>query len=122
MRWRRVLLLALAVAAVPVAFMVEDFQVDRDFDRLYRFLGRARSHAIERLFLPTLSTVRYQTKIGAGRVVFGAGSGETSPFNVHLHGGDIALLPWLGRKRSVWVHCTGGITEGRNDDWARNAR
>lgn len=147
LRSRRVLLLALAFTALPLALMWQDFQLDRDFGALYRFLGRARSHAIaeaapvavrfsysfavaetldghtlERLFLPTLSAVRYDTKLGAGRVVFGAGTGDTNPYNIHLHGGDIALRSWLGRERSVWVHCTGGITEGRNGDWTRNSR
>lgn len=56
------------------------------------------------------------------RIVFGPGA-RTTAYNIHLHGGDITLLVvWTGRERSLWVHCTGGITEGRNDDWTPNQR
>jgi hypothetical protein len=41
-------------------------------------------------------------------------------YNVHLHGGDITLRSWTGHDRSLWVHCSGGVTRGRNDDWTLN--
>ena len=74
---------------------------------------------IESLFLVTLGEVRYRTTQGERRIVFGSG-GPTSSYNVHLHGGDVTLRAWTGHERSLWVHCTGGITEGRNEDWALN--
>ena len=77
---------------------------------------------LESLFLVTLAEVRYQTTQGDRRIVFSAGGGQTSPYNVHLHGGDMTLRSWTGAERSLWVHCTGGITQGRNDDWTLNAR
>ena len=63
--------------------------------------------------------VRYQTTQGDRRIVFSPG-GPTSPYNLHLHGGDVTLRAWTGRERALWVHCTGGITEGRIDDWMLN--
>jgi hypothetical protein len=77
---------------------------------------------LESLFLSTLHEVRYQTTQGDRRIMFSAGGGQTSPYNVHLHGGDMTLRAWSGQERSLWVHCTGGITEGRNDDWTVNQR
>jgi hypothetical protein len=77
---------------------------------------------LESLFLATLAEVRYQTTQGDRRIVFSAGGGQTSPYNVHLHGGDVTLRAWTGQERSLWVHCTGGITGERNDDWTPNRR
>jgi hypothetical protein len=67
----------------------------------------------------TLNEVRYSTIRGDRMIVYGQ-EGPTSPYNVHLHGGDITLRPWTGHSRSLWVHCSGGVTEGRNNDWTLN--
>jgi hypothetical protein len=76
---------------------------------------------IEYLWLTTLDEVRYRTIQGDRRIIFGQG-GPTSPYNIHLHGGDITLSSWTGHDRSLWVHCSGGVTEGRNDDWTLGFR
>lgn len=73
--------------------------------------------AIESLSLPTLDEVRFRTVRGDRQVIFASGGGQTNPFNVHLHGGDFTFKGWTGYSRSIWIHCTGGITTGRNDDW-----
>ena len=134
------------LAAVPTALAWQHFQVEQDYHALWRLLNGARTQAmragpvtvrfthhravvenrtgdvLESLFLSTLHEVRYQTTQGDRRIVFSAGGGQTSPYNVHLHGGDVTLRAWTGQERSLWVHCTGGITEGRNDDWTVNQR
>lgn len=145
LRLRRVTLLVLVLLAVPVAAIWQDFLLDRDFYALDRLLYWARYHAIhgtepvivrfsdhtafvetldgqtlEQLSIPTLARVRHETTLGAGRVVFGVGHGQTSAYNVHLHGGDMLLRSWFGGERSLWVHCTGGVTGGLNEDWAKN--
>ena len=76
---------------------------------------------LDTLILATLAEVRYQTTQGERRIVFGPG-GPTSPYNLHLHGGDLTPRAWTGRERSLWVHGTGGILEGRNDVWTPNRR
>ena len=145
LRWRRVIALALALAAVPTALAWQHFQVEQDYHALWMLLHRARSQAmtagpvtvrftarravvedrasdvIESLVLVTLGEVRYRTTQGDRRIVFGPG-GPTSPYNIHLHGGDVTLQAWTGHQRSLWVHCTGGITQGRNEDWTLNRR
>ena len=113
---RSVALLALFLAAVPIAVIWNDQQVDRESHALHMLLSRARVHA-----LTTLDEVRYRSTEGEGTLVFGP-NGATNPYNIHLHGGDITLGSWVGHTRSMWIHCTGGITEGRNDDWTLNAR
>lgn len=146
MRWRRVLTLALVLAAIPVAVAWQHSQVDREYHALHMLLNLARTEAMkgrpvtvrftlyttriegldgsvmESLFLSTLHEVRYQTTRGERRIVFSAGGGQTSPYNIHLHGGDVTLRSWTGHERALWVHCTGGVTEGRNDDWTLNHR
>jgi len=143
LRWPRVITLALALAAVPTVLAWQHFQVEQDYHALWMLLHRARTQAmragpvtvrfthhravvedragdvLESLFLVTLAEVRYQTTQGDGRIMFSAG-GPTSPYNVHLHGGDVMLRSWAGAERSLWVHCTGGITGGRNEDWTVN--
>jgi len=145
LRWPRVIALALALAAIPTALAWQHFQVEQDYHALWRLLSRARTQAmmagpvtvrftdyrvvvedragdvLESLFLATLHEVRYQTTQGDRRIVFSnGGGGQTSPYNVHLHGGDLTLRSWTGAERSLWVHCTGGITGGRNEDWTVN--
>jgi len=66
--------------------------------------------------------VRRQTTQGDGRIVFSAGGRPTSPYNIHLHGGDVTLRAWTGQERSLWVHGAGGITGERNEDWTVNQR
>lgn len=145
LRWRRVIALALVIAAGPVALAWQHFQVEREYHALWMLLGRARTQAmasgpvtvrftdhgavvenragdvLESLTLVTLNEVRYRTIRGDRRIVFSAG-GPTGPYNVHLHGGDVTLRAWTGHACSLWVHCTGGITQGRNDDWTLNRR
>lgn len=144
LRWLHVIALALVFAAAPVMVAWQHFQVDQEFHALYLLLNRARTQAMqtgpltvrftpytvrvegpdgdvmESRFLTTLEEVRYQTTQGDGRIVFSAGGGQTSPYNVHLHGGDVTLKSWTGYQRSLWVHCTGGVTSGRNEDWTLN--
>ncbi len=115
LRWPRVI--ALALAAVPTALAWQHFQVEQDYHALWRLLNRARTLAmgagpvtgrftdhramvedrtgdvLEWLVLVTLAEVRYQTTQGDRRIVFSA-SGPTSPYNVHLHGGDVTLRAW----------------------------
>jgi hypothetical protein len=143
LRWSRIIALALVFAAVPIMVAWQHFQVDREFHALYLLLNRARMQAMqtgpltvrftpytvrverlnndvmESLFLTTLEEVRYQTTQGDGRIVFSAG-GSTSPYNIHLHGGDVTLKSWTGYERTLWVHCSGGVTQGRNEDWTPN--
>lgn len=145
LRWPRVLILALMIAVAPTALICLYFRVDPEFHELWMLLSRARTLAtmarpvtvrftdwgavmedrrgavLDTLFLATLAEVRYRTTQGDRRIVFSPG-GPTSPYNLHLHGGDITLRAWTGRERSLWVHCTGGITGGRNDDWTPNRR
>jgi hypothetical protein len=84
----------------------------------YRAITEDRNGAmLELLILTTLDEVRFRTTRGDRRVVFSTGGGQTSPYNVHEHGGDFTFRAWTGYSRSIWVHCTGGITEGRNDNW-----
>lgn len=140
-RWTPVACLALGITAFPLTLLWHHHQVDRDFGELYRLLAHARATAftdapvtvrftshravvedrdggtLGSLWLPTLDEVRYRTIQGEAMIVF---TPETSPYNVHLHGGDIRFRSWTGYDRSIRVHCTGGITEGRNDDWALN--
>lgn len=137
--------LALMIAVGPVALAWQHFRVDREFHALYLLLNRARTQAMqagpvtvrftpytvrmewpdgdvmESLFLTTLEEVRYQTTQGDRCIVFSAG-GPTSPYNIHLHGGDMTLKSWTGYQRSLWVHCSGGVTTGRNEDWTLNPR
>lgn len=147
LRWPRVIALALALAAVPSVLAWQHFQVEQDYHALWMLLHRARTQAmraepvtvrfthhravvedhagdvLESLFLANLHEVRYQTLQGNRRIVFSnSGGGQTSPYNVYLHGGDVTLRVWTGQERSLWVHCTGGITQGRNDDWTLNPR
>lgn len=143
LRWPRVITLALALAAVPTVLAWQHFQVEQDYHALWMLLHRARTQAmmagpvtvrfthhravvenrtgevLESLFLVTLAEVRYQTTQGDRRIMFSAG-GPTSPYNVHLHGGDMMLRSWTGAERSLWVHGAGGITGGRNEDWTAN--
>ncbi len=145
LRWPRVLILALLIAAVPAALAWPHWRVDPEYHALWILLSQARARAatagpvtvrftnhravvedrrgavLDTLFLVTLAEVRYQTTQGDRRIVFGPG-GPTSAYNVHLHGGDVTLRAWTGQERALWVHCTGGITEGRNDDWTPNRR
>ena len=145
LRWPRVLVLALAVAVVPAALAWPHWRVDPEYHALWMLLSQARTRAatagpvtvrftdwgavvedrrgavLDTLFLATLAEVRYRTTQGDRRIVFGPG-GPTSAYNMHLHGGDVTLRAWTGQERSLWVHCTGGITEGRNDDWTLNRR
>jgi hypothetical protein len=141
MPWKRVLELALAITVVVGAVLWNEWQVDRDFHAAWQLLFRARDQAIqagpvtvrfadnramvedrngaviESLKLPTLDEVRYKTTRGDRMIVFSAGGGQTRPYNIHEHGGDFTFRAWTGYSRSIWVHCTGGITEGRNDNW-----
>lgn len=137
--------LALAIAAAPSLALWNESRVDRECHALYMLLLRTRAKAmqdgpvtvrftghraivedrqggiIEYLWLTTLDEVRYRTTKGKEMIVFGQG-GPTSPYNIHLHGGDMTLRSWSGHSRSLWVHCTGGVTGGRNDDWTLNPR
>jgi hypothetical protein len=79
-----------------------------------------QGNVVESLCLMALGEVRYSTINGDRRIIFGQG-GPTSPYNVHLHGGDMTPRSWTGHSRSLWVHCTGGVTGGRNDDWTLNS-
>ncbi len=143
LRWPRLIALALAFSAAPIMVVWQHFQVDREFHTLYLLLNRARTQAmqagplivrftpytvrverpngdvLESLFLTTLDEVCYQTTQGKRWIIFGA-DGSTSSYNLHLHGGDITLKSWTGYERSLWVHCTGGVTSGRNEDWTLN--
>ncbi|MDS4058453.1 MAG: hypothetical protein RKP73_07765 [Candidatus Contendobacter sp.] len=145
LRWRRVIALALVIASGSMVLAWQHFQVEREYHALWMLLGQARTQAmasgpvtvrftdhgvvvenragdvLESLVLVTLNEVRYQTTQGDRRIVFGP-VGSTSSYNVHLHGGDVTLRAWTGFERSLWVHCTGGITQGRNDDWTLNPR
>lgn len=95
--------------------MWNEFQVDRQYHALYMLLLRTRAKAmqdgpvtvrftgrraimedqnggaIESLWLTTLHEVRYRTIQGDRRIIF-----------------------------SLWVHCSGRVTRGRNDDWTLN--
>jgi Tfp pilus assembly protein FimT len=147
--WPRITLLALTLAlagsAVADALLWNTDRIDREFHQLWMLLSQARARAmtegpvtvrfsgqiahietstariVESLTLRTLDEVRFQTTQGDDRIVFSTG-GQTSPYNIHLHGGDITLRSWAGDSRSIWIHCTGGITEGRNSDWTLNKR
>jgi hypothetical protein len=135
--------LALAIVAAPSLALWNESQVDREFHALYMLLLRTRSRAmqdgpmtvrfighravvedrqggvVKSLWLMTLDEVRYRTTKGKEMIIFGQG-GPTSLYNIHLHGGDVTLRSWTGRSRSLWVHCSGGVTGGRNDDWTLN--
>jgi hypothetical protein len=76
---------------------------------------------IDSLWLTTLGEVRFKTTRGDRMIVYGQG-GLTNFYNVHLHGGDVTLRSWTDHSRSLWVHCSGGVTGGRNDDWMLNPR
>ena len=54
--------------------------------------------------------------------VIETGLAEMDEMTLHLHGGDVTLRAWTGQERSLWVHCTGGITGERNDDWTVHQR
>jgi hypothetical protein len=138
--------LALAITVVVSAVLWNEWQVDRDFHAAWMLLSRTkakamdsgvgpvmvrfnghkaivedrRSTVVEALRLPTLAEVRYKTTRGDRMIVFSAGGGQISPYNIHEHGGDFTFRAWTGYSRSIWVHCTGGQTEGRNDDWTLN--
>jgi hypothetical protein len=150
MPWKRIMELALAITVVAGvgagAVLWNEWQVDRDFHAAWMLLSRAKAKAresgagpvmvrfngpkaivedrsgtvIESLRLPTLAEVRYKTTRGDRMIVFSAGGGQTSPYNIHEHGGDFTFRAWTGYSRSIWVHCTGGVTEGRNNDWTLN--
>ena len=146
-RWQQVIKLAIAIAlilsAAIAAVLWDEWRVDRDFYEAQKLFHRARAKAmhdnlgpvtvrfteheaiaedqdgkaIESLSLPTLAEVRFTTVQGDRRVIFAPGGGQTDPYNIHLHGGDFTFKGWTGYSRSIWIHCTGGITSGRNDDW-----
>lgn len=146
-QWKMVTKLAVAIALILsmtiLAVMGDEWRVDRDFYSLQKLLYRAREKAfhdnrgpvtvrftedeaimedqdgkaIESLSLPTLAEVRFTTVRGDRRVIFAPGGGQTNPYNIHLHGGDFTFKGWTGYNRSIWIHCTGGIGPGRNDDW-----
>jgi hypothetical protein len=150
MPWKQVMKLTLAITVVTGvgagAVLGDAWRVDRDFHAVWLLLSRAktkaredgagpvmvrfngskaivedrRSTVIESLRLPTLAEVRYKTTRGDRMIVFSAGGGQTSPYNIHEHGGDFTFRSWTGYRRSIWIHCTGGQTEGRNDDWTLN--
>jgi hypothetical protein len=129
---------------MPSLALWNESWVDREYHALYMLLLRTRAKAmqdgpmivrfdgwratvedshgrpIESLWLMTLDEVRYSTIKGDRRIIFSQG-GPTTPYNTHLHGGDVTLKSWTGRSRSLWVHCSGGVTEGRNDDWTLNS-
>jgi|GEM_PF-2117124 len=150
MQWKRIMELALAItvaagAAVGVALW-DEWRVAQDFHKAWMLLTRARARAmeggtgpvtvrfnspkaivedrrgvvIESLDLPTLNEVRFTTTQGTRMIVFTGGGGQTSPYNIHLHGGDFTFQAWTGYSRSIWIHCSGGMSEGRNDDWTLN--
>jgi hypothetical protein len=143
-RWRRVTALALILVAVPGVVAWNSFQVDRDLHKTWMLLSRARQQAmiggpvkvlftdhrvtvedrsgkvIESRILWTLDEVRFTTTQGTRMIVFTGGGGQTSPYNIHLHGGDFTFQAWTGYSRSIWIHCSGGMSEGRNDDWTLN--
>ncbi|NMC34371.1 MAG: hypothetical protein GYA36_18250 [Veillonellaceae bacterium] len=64
------------------------------------------------LFIPTLTQVNYNTTKGPNQIIFDARCGVTSPYNIHIHGGDFTLRSWFGDERGIWVHCTGFASEG----------
>ena len=66
------------------------------FSEHYVLVEGANGKVIESMFLATLHEVRYQSTKGAGRIVYSAGSGDTAPNNIYLHGGDVTLRSWLG--------------------------
>jgi hypothetical protein len=89
------------------------------FDGWRAVVEDPHGQAIESLWLTTLGRVRYSTIQGDRRIIFGQG-GPTDPYNTYLHGGNVTLKSWTGRSRLLWVHCSGGVTGGRNDDWTLN--
>jgi hypothetical protein len=99
---------------------MQDGPVTVRFDGWRAVVEDPHGQAIESLWLTTLGEVRYSTIQGDKRIIFGQG-GPTSPYNIYLHGGDMTLRSWTGHSRSLWVRCSGGVTEGRNDDWTLNS-
>ena len=99
---RSVALLALFLAAVPIAVIWNDQQVDRESHALHMLLSRARVHALQdgpvtvrftdyraivedrqghvldSAWLTTLDEVRYRSTEGEGTLVFGP-SGADQP-------------------------------------------
>lgn len=69
----------------------------------------SKAHIVNRLTVPTLYRVNYNTTIGPNMIVFN-GHG-TSDFNVRIHGGTIKLKSWFWEK-SIHVNCTGLAREG----------
>lgn len=144
--WLRLTLVAITLVFAGLAIVNATFWgIDREYHQLWMLLSRARSLAmmsgpitvrfsgntafvensdgssIESLSMATLSEVRFKTTQGDRRIVFGSG-GQTNSYNIYLHGGDITLRSWTGKSRSIWIHCTGGMTSGQNNDWSLNQR
>lgn len=77
-------------------------------------LNRDTGKVEGRLRVPTLHEVNYETIEGKGKIIFD-GYGTDSR-NVLLHGGEIILRSWSGEERTLWIHCTGYVTEGKMTD------
>ncbi len=111
-------------------------RLNRDFSALKHLLSRTRNGAIidENVFtakfnvkdvvisngsgvviktlnVPTLSLINYDSTIGKDLIVFTEKG--TSPYNVRVHGGDMALKSWFGFKKHIAVNCTGLVSEGK---------
>jgi hypothetical protein len=115
----------------------ESHSVDTDFNNLKAFLTATRYQSVmdnktrvvkfegkrvtvsllknkrilRNMRVPTLDHVSYDTTLGTNMIVF-TGSG-TSEYNVRIHGGELELKSWLGRKRFMAINCTGFASEGR---------
>jgi len=131
------LLPALAAALLINLALVDEYMLTRDHANLMSLLRQARFSAIydqktltvrftghtatlidssgtvlTSLSLPTLARVNYDTIEGPDQVIFEAAMALTSPYNMHVHGGDFTFRSWLGNERGIWVHCTSLATEG----------
>jgi hypothetical protein len=77
-------------------------------------INRITGKEERKLRIPTFYQINYETIEGTGKIIFtGHGTGS---HNVLLHGGEIILKSWFGRERTLWIHCTGFVTEGKMTD------
>ena len=93
LRWTRITALALAIAAAPSLALWNESKVDREYHALYMLLLRTRARAMQ----DGPITVRFNGR----RAIMEDRNGT--------------LRSRTGHDRSLWVHCSGGVTGGRND-------
>lgn len=134
-RLYRILLLTLIIVSIGFLVIQDYSRLTKDFSKLMSFLTKVRlkaiqnnitliaqfkeknvivkekkGHVLEILHVSTLHNINYDTKLGKNMIVF-SGRG-TSPYNIRVHGGDMALKSWFGFRKNIAINCTGLVTEG----------